>query len=88
MGKEQMRFYDAKVIFETDVSAYGNSYLIIYGKHVNGYFCCIPNWKIGCEMAEPSDTFWNFERLLGAGLNEKTAKALSLRIKEIAESIA
>ena len=36
---------------------------IIIGKHRTGRFLCVPNWNIGTEMAETSDTFWNSERI-------------------------
>ena len=62
-----MQKFEASVIFEANIDACGSCYLVIYGRHVNGYFCAIPNWHISCEMAEPSDTFYNFERLIGAG---------------------
>lgn len=74
--------YDVKAEFEIVVSTCGCNYLVIYGKHVNGYFCCIPNWNIACEMAEPSDVFYNRERLLntdaGIGMNaaDDIAKAI------------
>ena len=77
------RVTQAKALFEADVSVNGYSYLVIYGKHINGYYCCIPNWQVGCEMAEPSDTFYNTERLQGAGIHGDTARELAKAIREI-----
>lgn len=77
-------FYDVQALFEISVDVRGCNYLVIYGKHVNGYFCCIPNWKAGCEMAEPSDTFYNAEKLRGAGFSGETAKELAALIRKAA----
>ncbi len=41
----------------------GNYYSVIFGKYVNGGFCCIPNWGVGCELAQFSDIFWNTESI-------------------------
>lgn len=80
--------YKVKALFEVSFCTHGDNYLIIYGKHINGYFCCIPNWKIGCEMAEPSDTFYNYERLCGAGLDDAAAKEIARMIKEVAAGVS
>ena len=79
------RFYVASVLFEISVEVRGDFYLVIYGKHINGYFCCIPNWCIGCEMAEPDDIFYNTEKLLGAGAPEYSAKDIAKSIKKAVE---
>lgn len=39
--------YDAECIMEISVAVNGNSYLVIFGKHINGGFCSIPNWGAG-----------------------------------------
>ena len=61
--------------YEIEVSALGNYYHIVFGEHAYGNFLCIPNWDIGCEIADFSDLFWNTERL-SKHLNE--ADALSV----------
>ena len=78
-----MTVYPAIVLFEVGVNVKGSFYLVIYGKHANGYFCCIPNWGVGCEMAEPSDTFYNTERLVCACFHKDTAKELAKTIKNV-----
>lgn len=78
--------FDASVIFEANVEYFGYSYLIIYGEHINGYFCAIPNHGICCEMASPSDTFYNSERLIQADLPEHIADNLAKAIKELASN--
>lgn len=78
-----MKQYKVEALFEVDFNANGSNFLLIYGKHINGYYCCIPNWKIGCEMADPDDTFYNYEKLRGAGLNKADANAVALTIKKV-----
>ena len=80
-------FYEAKVLFETNIDTNGCSYLIIYGKHVNGYFCCIPNWNIGCEMSDPNDTFWNYESLCHTNISEQAAEIIAKEIKKIMKNL-
>ena len=80
-----MEKYKVTALFEVSFNTCGSNYLVIYGKHVNGYYCCIPNWEVGCEMAEPSDTFYNTERLVSAGLNALAAKNIALMIKQVSE---
>lgn len=69
--------YTAKVKFEISIDTNGSNYLVIYGKHINGYFCCIPNWKVSCEMSEPEDVFYNANNLIDAGISEAAAKEIA-----------
>lgn len=78
--------FEASVIFEATIDTCGSCYLVIYGRHINGYFCAIPNFGISCEMAEPSDTFYNTERLIGVGIGERSARELAKAIKEIVKA--
>lgn len=32
---------------------------MIFGRYVNGGFCNIPNWEVGCELSTMEDIFWN-----------------------------
>ncbi len=82
---KQVKHYPVTALFEIAVEpGDGNYYLVIYGKHINGYFCAIPNFKAVCEMAEPTDTFYNFEQLTAAGISDKAAKSIVRTIKEFA----
>ncbi len=85
MGQVQ-NHYKATVLFEVSFDTHGNNYLVIYGKHVNGYFCSIPNWKVSCEMAEPSDTFYNRSRLSEALIPVGAAQGIAEMIKVVAEA--
>ena len=40
-----------------------NIFHLIFGKQINGYFLCIPNCFIGCELASYDDISWNEESL-------------------------
>ena len=73
--------YKASVQFESSVDCDDNNYLVIYGKHINGGWCCIPNWGIGCEMSDPDDTFYNYENLVRRGIEAPHAKAIANAIR-------
>ena len=76
--------WNAQVLFEREVSVNGWGGLVIYGKHVNGYFCCVPG-EYGVEMSEPTDTFYNTEKLMHAGAPEWLARGIASAIKYISE---
>ena len=71
------RLFEASVIFEANFEANGSCFLVIYGKHANGYFIAIPNWGVCCEAAESRDKFYNAEKLRVAGFSTVTAHILS-----------
>lgn len=48
---------------EISVDWNGYNFLIIYGKHINGWFIAIPNWQMCTEAGQPSDDFYNTEKL-------------------------
>lgn len=75
--------FDAKVIFERAVTIGAWSGLVIYGRHVNGYFVCIPG-EYAAEMAEPDDVFYNTEKLFVAGAPGWLAERIASAIKFIA----
>lgn len=55
--------YSVSAQKEFSVDINGNNYLVICGTHINGGFCCIPNWNFGCELGDPDDVFYNAEQL-------------------------
>lgn len=61
----------------------GNYYSIIYGKYVNGGFCSIPNWNVGCELAQTNDILWNSASIGKTLKNVKAGKAIAKAIAEI-----
>lgn len=77
------RQYEASILLEGIISFPGREmYKVIYGEHINGYFCCIPDHGIGCEMAESTDLFYNTRSLVSCGLDGNTAKCISESIKQ------
>lgn len=75
--------------YEVIVQALSSSYHIIFGKHRNGGFLCIPEYHVGCELASLSDVFWNHESLLHNGelLNYEESTAIAYALKEISPYI-
>lgn len=63
----------------------GNSYNVIFGKYINGGFFSIPNWGVGGELGQFSDTFWNTESLSRVLKSKKAAKAIAMAISEFGE---
>lgn len=86
MNAKFNRTYPAKILFEASIDCNGHNYLVIYGKHINGYFCGIPNWGKCCEMAEPSDILYNSEKLRDTGIVKDIAQSLAKCINEIYEA--
>lgn len=70
--------------YEATVTARGSSYHILFGHQCNGMFLCIPNWKVGCELASLSDVFWNLHSIMNneetLSYEEATAIAYALRV--------
>lgn len=78
--------YKSETIFECAINVQGESYLVIFGKHINGYFCCMPDRGWGCEMAEPNDIYYNADKLQACGVESEIANAIAKAIKEAAEN--
>ena len=66
---------------EIEITARGHYYHVIFGSHSYGHYLCIPNWNVGCEMADFSDLFWNTERL-AKNLNLLDAITIATAVKE------
>lgn len=75
--------FNAAVIFEASIAAGGISYLVIYGRHINGYFTALPSKGIAAEQAEPDNVAYNRDKLIDAGLNEDIAQAIAEEINII-----
>lgn len=74
--------YKTSDVREISVDYNGNNYLVIYGRHINGGFFSIPNWKVGGELSGFwDDTFYN-GGVIGRAVKSKRAG------KAIAEAIA
>lgn len=40
-----------------------SSITVIFGKTSQGHFACMPDFNVGCHIANLNDIFWNTERL-------------------------
>ena len=70
-----------KVEFEHDIEVNGYSYLVIFGRHINGGFIAIPNWNVCTEASAFNGDVWeNTERLVKQGLPQETARAIAEHI--------
>lgn len=69
--------YFGTVRFEISVDVGGSNYLVIFGEHVNGMFCCIPNHGISCEMTDPRDTYNNAKKLCFRDIPGTHAEAIA-----------
>lgn len=73
--------------YEAKFNLNGNSYHLIFGRQINGWFLCIPNHRIGVELAHPSDQFWNTESLESAGMAANEASIIAYALKELSQFI-
>ena len=79
--------WDASInnVHHITVEYNGNSYSVIFGRYINGGFFSIPNWGVGGELGQFSDTFWNTESLSRVLKSKKAAKAIAMAIAEFDE---
>ena len=56
------------------------STLVIYGRHINGYYIALPNIYISCEALEPEEVKRNTVYLSQAGLRSDYAEAVCTAI--------
>lgn len=73
--------YGIYTLREFSVDWNGFNFLVIYGRHVNGWFIAIPNWNICVESAGPTEDFYNTEKL-SMSFNKITAEVIATAIKE------
>ena len=58
-------------------------YHLIFGRQINGWFICVPNWNIGAELAHPSDTLWNRTSLCKAGAQKCDAYYIAAALSKM-----
>lgn len=63
MGVKIRNTYEILQTQEISIDWNGYNFLIIYGKHINGWFIAIPNWQVCTEAGHPTDDYYNTERL-------------------------
>lgn len=82
MDYEIRNTYEVTKTQEFSVDWNGFNFLVIYGKHINGWFIAIPNWKISAEACEPSDACYNTDKLSTVFGNAEKGKAIAEAVKE------
>lgn len=91
MAAVQKPKYEINVVGDSEIESVhhirlsydGNYYSVIFGKYMNGGFCSIPNWGIGCELSfDFKDVFWNEESLYKVLKRKGASKAIALAIAE------
>ena len=50
--------------YESVVKTDDCSFDLIFDKHNDGNFLCIPDWHVGCELSDLSDMDWNLHSIL------------------------
>jgi len=82
MKSEIRKTYEVSDTYEISVDWNGYNFLIIYGKHKDGWFIAIPNWKVCVEASTPEDDFYNSEKLAKALNKANAGVELAKAIKE------
>ena len=68
-------FADAcKIFFAMDIESDGLAHYVIFGKHINGGFIALPRNGISAEQSLNNNRGYNVEKLIQAGMSEKTAE--------------
>lgn len=60
---EVKKTYKSDVREELSIDYNGFNYIVIIGKHINGWFIAIPNWNVCTEAGNPIDSYYNREKL-------------------------
>ena len=53
--------------YEITIDTGENGFHAIFGSQINGNFLCIPNWSLGCELAQYNDRYWNISSIYKTG---------------------
>lgn len=64
--------YKPIAVTELCISWNGYRYLVVIGRHVNGWYIAIPNWSICIESSHPTDSYYNSDKI-GSALDSPTA---------------
>ena len=79
---EIRKTYQTDKVQEFSVDYDGYSYLVIYGRHINGWFIAVPNWKVCVETTDPQGVFYNAERLSGVFERPNVPHVIAMAVKE------
>ena len=82
MGRENLlRMYPC---YEFPLDYEGFSYLVIFGKHKNGWFISLPKNNLSCEAADPMSVAYNRSKLIEKGtIDGDFALLVAEMIKEL-----
>lgn len=76
-----------KAPYEAVVNSRGNYYHFIYGKYINGFYISIPEWYIGCPMADYRDVHWNKNSLKEAGMSSYDAETIARAVSNLKKAL-
>lgn len=74
--------YEVSNTQEISVDWNGYNFLVIYGKHINGWFIAIPNWEACTEAGHPADDFYNTEKLSRVIDIENAPRVIAKAVRE------
>lgn len=88
MEREILVDKPVKLIKSFSVTLNGQVYRVLYGTDTSteGYWCCVPNRRVGCIMHSPEKVSRNTNKLLECGLSIDTAHKLAQAIYEANKS--
>ena len=55
--------HSVDLVREISVDWNGWNFLIIYGKHINGWVIAVPNWSVCIEAGDPTNIDYNARKL-------------------------
>ncbi len=67
---------------ELKIQVEEQKFLVIYGRHINGYYIALPGQYISCEALGPDDVRQNTKYLSQAGLRSDYAEVVCTAIKD------
>lgn len=84
MNYKILNKYDVTDVKEFSIDIGDFNYLVIYGWHINGYFCAVPNWNWCCEMSNPEEVEYNKRNIfMDCGVKPDVATAIAEAIREV-----
>lgn len=87
MNYKILNKYEVTDVKEFSIDIGDFNYLVIYGWHINGYFCAVPNWNWCCEMSNPEEVEYNKRNLfIDCGAKTDVATAIAEAIREVCSS--
>lgn len=74
--------FEATQTHELSADWNGFNFLIIYGRHINGWFITFPNWNKCTEAGEPTDVAYNATKIAQTHIHNEAPMYLARAIKE------